>query len=82
MKIFLKSVDKTGRGFEYVRNTVPNVSDAKIKAGIFIGPQIKKMMQNKRFDEDLKSYEHGERFHKFYCWTTKRDVHNGKYCGK
>jgi len=29
MKNFVKGVDKTGRGFEYVRNKFPNVSDAK-----------------------------------------------------
>jgi len=37
MKNFVKGTDKTGHGFEYVRNTFPNVSDAKIKEGIFIG---------------------------------------------
>jgi len=31
-------VNKTGRGFEYVRNKFPNVNDAKIKEGIFVGP--------------------------------------------
>ena len=38
-------MDKTGRGFEYVKNKCPNVSDAKIKMGIFIGPQISELMQ-------------------------------------
>ena len=38
MKNFVKGTHKTGRGFEYVRNKFPNVSDAKIKKGIFIGP--------------------------------------------
>jgi len=38
MKNFVKGMDKIGRGFEYVRNKFPNVSDAKIKEGIFIGP--------------------------------------------
>jgi len=38
MKNFVQGMDKTGRGFEYVRNKFPNVSDAKIKEGIFIGP--------------------------------------------
>ena len=38
MKNFVKGMDKTGRGFEYVRNKFPNLSDAKIKEGIFIGP--------------------------------------------
>jgi hypothetical protein len=46
-------MDKTGRGFEYVRNKFPNVTDVKIKEGIFIGPQIRELMQDKLFDEDM-----------------------------
>ena len=44
MKNFVKGMDKTGRGSQYVRNKSPNVSDAKIKQGIFIGPQIGELM--------------------------------------
>ena len=51
-KNFVKGMDKIGRGFEYVRNKFPNVSDAKIKEGIFIGPLIGELMQDKQFDED------------------------------
>jgi len=36
-----------------VRNKYPNVSDIKIKEGIFIGPQMRELMQDKQFDEDL-----------------------------
>ena len=57
MKIFVKGMEKTGRGFEYVRNNFPNVSDAKIKEGIFIGPQVGELMQDKQFDEDLNETE-------------------------
>ena len=57
MKNYVKSMDKTGLGFEYVRNTSPNVSDAKIKEGIFIGPQIRELMQGVQFDEDLNETE-------------------------
>jgi len=57
MKNFVKGMDKTGHGFEYVRNKFPNVSDAKIKEGILIGPQIRKLMQDKQFDEDLNETE-------------------------
>ena len=42
VKNFLKGIDKICRGFEYVRNKFPNVSDAKIKEGIFTEPQIRK----------------------------------------
>ena len=57
MKNFAKGMDKTGRGFEYVRNKFPNVTDAKIKEGIFIGSQIRELMQDKQFDEDLNESE-------------------------
>ena len=46
MKIFVKGM-KTGHGFEYLRKKFPNVSDPKIKDGIFIGPQIRELMQDK-----------------------------------
>jgi hypothetical protein len=57
MKNFVKGMDKTVRGFQYVRNKFPNVSEAKIKEGIFIGPRIRELMQDKQFDEDLKKTE-------------------------
>jgi len=50
-------MDKTGHGFKYARNKFPNMSDAKIKEGIFIGPQIRELMQDKQFDEDLNDIE-------------------------
>jgi len=40
-----------------VRKKFPNVSDAKIKEGVFIGPQIRELMQDKQFDEDLNETE-------------------------
>jgi len=50
-------VDATGRVFEYVRNKFPNVSDDKIKEGIFIEPHFRELMQDKQFDEDLNETE-------------------------
>ena len=57
MKNFVQGMDKTGHGFEHVRNKFPNVSDAKIKEGIFVGPQIRELMQDTQFDEDLNWIE-------------------------
>jgi len=57
MKNFVKSMDNTGRGFEYLKNKFPNVGDANIKEGIFIGPQIRELMQDKQLDEDLNVTE-------------------------
>ena len=54
MKNFVKAVDKTGCGFQYLRHKFPNVSDAKIKESIFIGPLIiRELMQDKQFVDDL-----------------------------
>ena len=44
-----------------MRNKFPNVSDAKIKEGIFIGPQITELMQDKHFDEDPNETESNAR---------------------
>ena len=40
-----------------MRNKFPKVRGAKIKDGIFIGPQIRELMQDKQFDEDLNQTE-------------------------
>jgi hypothetical protein len=37
-KNFVKGMYNTGREFKYVKNKFPNVSDAKIKAGIYRTP--------------------------------------------
>jgi len=57
IKNFVKGMDKTSHGFEYVRNKCPNVSDAKIKDAIFIGPQIRELMQDRQFNKDLNETE-------------------------
>ena len=57
MKNFVKCMDRTGRGFEYMRNKFSNLSDEKFKEGIFVGPQIRELIQDKKFDEDLNETE-------------------------
>jgi len=57
MKKSVKGMHKTGLGLQGVRNKFPNVSDAEIKDGIFIGPQIRELMQDRQFDEDLNETE-------------------------
>jgi len=44
MKNFVNGMAKTGCEFEYMRNKFPNVSDAKMKEGIFMGPQIRELI--------------------------------------
>jgi len=57
MKNFVKGMDKTDRGLEYLRNKFPNVSVAKIEEDIFVESQIRELMQDRQFDEDLNETE-------------------------
>jgi len=41
MKNFVKAMNKEGAGFCYLRQMFPRISDANIKEGIFVRPQIR-----------------------------------------
>ena len=49
MKNFVKDMDKTGRGFEYLRNKFPNVGEAKIKGSMRRRRKNQRMTQVKMF---------------------------------
>jgi len=49
MKKFVKALDKDGDCFNYTAKTFPGLSMEKLKAGIFDGPQIRKLMQDETF---------------------------------
>jgi hypothetical protein len=40
MKKFVKAKDRTGSAFKYLAEQLPRFSEAKIKEGVFVGPQI------------------------------------------
>ena len=40
-----------------LKSKFPKLSEAKIKEGVFIGPQIRELMKNIEFDESLSSEE-------------------------
>lgn len=46
-------MNKDGKGFKYLRQVFPQLSDAKLKEGIFIGPQTRKLMGDVHFTENL-----------------------------
>ena len=45
----MKALDKDGGCFNYIAKTFPGFSIEKLKAGIFDGPQIRKLMQDQTF---------------------------------
>ena len=74
MKQFLKSLNKEGDCFRYLGNKFPSRSDAKLKAGIFDGPQIRKLLNDEKFTDSINDRE------KAACSSSKEVVENlGKF---
>ena len=49
MKQFVKSLEKDGDCFRYICMTFPGLPKEKLKAGVFDGPQIQKLMNDANF---------------------------------
>ena len=50
MKNFVKAMDRDGQAFKYLRDKFPRMSDAKVKEGVFVGPQIRDILRDEQFD--------------------------------
>ncbi|KAA0185759.1 hypothetical protein HAZT_HAZT010330 [Hyalella azteca] len=57
MKQFVTALDKESVAFKYLQAFFPKLSDAKVKAGVFIGPQVKKIMECSEFAKTLTEKE-------------------------
>ena len=54
MKTSVKTMGKTNSaGFEHLKSKFPNLSAAKIKEGVFVGPQIKQVFRDPYFVNTL-----------------------------
>jgi hypothetical protein len=49
MEQFIKALLKTGNCFKYLCKNFPHLSEAKLKGGVFFGPDIRKLL----LDEDF-----------------------------
>jgi hypothetical protein len=50
MKNVLKTMNQEESSFTYLRAKFPKLSEAKLKEGIFIGPQIRDLIKDEYFD--------------------------------
>ncbi|GBP95423.1 hypothetical protein EVAR_67427_1 [Eumeta japonica] len=57
MKNLVKAMNKDGGGFQYLKTKFPRTSDAKMKEGIFVGPQIRELMKDSNFESTLNEAE-------------------------
>ena len=57
MKQFVKTLEKNGGCFKYLCRFFPGLSLEKLKAGIFDGPQIRKLISNPNFTKNMTDVE-------------------------
>ncbi|UYV82630.1 hypothetical protein LAZ67_22000257 [Cordylochernes scorpioides] len=57
MKSFVKAMDRNASGFAYLKQKISSISEAKIKEGIFVGPQIRELQQDGNFQNSLNDVE-------------------------
>ena len=51
MKQFVKEMARESNCFRYLQQQFPSLSEAKIKEGIFVGPDIRRLMKDEHFAE-------------------------------
>ena len=57
MKQFVTARDKESAAFKYIQDFFPKLSEAKVRSGVFVGPQIKMIMECKEFAKKLTRVE-------------------------
>src|ERR1044071_5533658 len=57
MNYFVKALDQEKPAFKYLAEKFPRLSDAKIKAGIFVGPQIRELLKDSDFITTMNGLE-------------------------
>jgi len=55
MKDFVKALDVKGPAFTHLCGKFPRLTYEKVKAGVFIGPQIRQLFKDRQFEAVLSS---------------------------
>ena len=67
MKQFVKALDKQGLCFKYISEKFPHLSAEKVKGGVFIGPQIRMLINDELFITKMNDTEKN-------AWQSFKDV--------
>jgi len=70
MKNFVKALDVKGPAFKYLCGKFPRLTFEKVKAGVFIGPQIRQLFKDQQFQAVLSDKEKA-------AWQSFEKVSNG-----
>ena len=57
IKQLVKKLNPEGDAFKHIQELFPKLSEAKVKAGVFVGPQVKQLMKSAVFFEKLSVVE-------------------------
>ncbi|GBL95060.1 hypothetical protein AVEN_188807-1 [Araneus ventricosus] len=57
MKQFVKALPKEGECFKYLCDQYSGLSEAKLKEGVLIGPDIRKIMKDENFETKMETNE-------------------------
>ncbi|GBN98623.1 hypothetical protein AVEN_35122-1 [Araneus ventricosus] len=57
MKQFVKALPKEGECFKYLCDQFPCLSEAKLKEGVFMGREIRKIMKDENFETKMETFE-------------------------
>jgi len=69
MKNFVKALDKSGAGFKHLEKLFPKISAAKLNEGIFVGPDVRKVIADSQFISKLSHVQRN-------AWLSFVDVIN------
>ena len=67
MKQFVKALNKQGLCFKYISEKFPHLSAEKVKEGVFIGPQIRMLINDELFITKMNDTEKN-------AWQSFKDV--------
>jgi len=70
MKNFVKALDVKGPAVTYLCEKFPRLTFEKVKAGVFIGPQIRQLFKDQQFETVLSDKEKA-------AWQSFEKVSNG-----
>ena len=67
MKQFVKALPKDRETFKYLSSKFPRLPEAKVKEGVFVGPDIRKLMKDNNFENVMNDVERS-------MWNSFKDV--------
>ncbi|GBL82340.1 hypothetical protein AVEN_252501-1 [Araneus ventricosus] len=89
IKQFVKAMDKTDDGFNFLKTKFPLLSEAEIKEAIFVGPQIRQHFKDSTFMKHLNRKEKrawlafkNASMLAEYCWSLVRKTSTSWCKGK